>query len=1351
MALVAQTWASSVVEDSRRHFIYQDEVAEIGAKPCESGSGVRILPEKSALLDDFAGAYRIYKIALPANAKPSVSLSKVLTKPLGGAYCKDDKRAFSPLSVGEPYLRDGLWISDVRVPLYEKKGSAFFVRKSFELHVDFEQGASGVNPGARALGRVLNKKAAASFGKNLSKSRNILRRAAESELNDVEFLCMFNIGDMNIASLSEDGLYAVEYSSIRTALAALGRGEDLDGIPLEEIYLYGANPDTLAAKVPSSEYLSPNQIFEIPIEIRDHSPSSSVSDATFGRGDSLLFLGYGTSMWKRCDREDSTYKNGKMDYFHSYSPYSFTQTFLLGRKIGGKGKRLSTLKSPSASGKSITWMRYVRGEKDLALQDSYYGKDIEWESTTGKEWFWKWHCRFDTASLDLSFAGTDNLPGFVSGGKSFVAMSYFPHRSVWAPTAEKEGDQVSNTSLSDSSYAYRMSRIKFTADINGSKISSYTLMPGGNFLIENPPLKASGNAYNLIMLPNEWQYDRFDGYSVAYPWKPVVDSAEWLLPGAVSGIIQIPVGKDSHLKIMKFKGYEQLGLLNVVDGVAKDSISSSDDVRYMVYRDNVFRSPSNIKLVGIPANREGILKNLSKINRKTEYLIVTPVDFVQQAYELAKFRSGDNSFKRYETTVVLSDDIYRFYTGGSLSPIAIRNFIAYASSVCPNLRYVLLAGTGHFDYRGSYPKLTKNFIPPYELEASISEDFFGILDPGEEARYGEYDVDVAVGRLPVTDSSEFGNYVRKVKEYDGFDLMDNSSWRSSLILAADDAKNGVDLDRTEHTALQEGVASLLDSLSQIYKYRWNLNKIYLLNYKEDASGQKREASQQMIDLLNQGSLMVNFFGHGSLTDWAGEGLMKASYIKRLHNKKLYTIMNSFSCTSSRFDKGSGQTLTQTFINAKDAGAIAAVGASRETFASSNSLFAKSFMSYALYDSLSTIGDAFRMSKNREKQFSSDRYNNEHYVLFGEPVLQMPVNRVKVSLDQKLDTIKALDKIQLSGSVSGLNEGTIQLTLREGRFSKNMYIGFEKDTSDNHKNDSLTVPFDGSLIYSEDIPVVDGKFSVDFVTPRKLSFGDTAAEFQAWAYSNKKGLIGRLWQYGISINGMSTYADSINDNTPPTIQIQSCFGSGKGTSFSDGQSVKLQAPACLKVVVEDSTALDFREQADEGLSFEIPGWKTPFHPYPYIEQSSKRAVVKMNFTEDSYPLGKYEFVVRAMDVLGNSSEKRISLEITDDMESGLSDVFNAPNPMGKKGTTFYFKNYAVNRDSKVDIFIYNQNGKLVKVLKNAVSGETRWDGRDNHGNYLANGLYHYIVRSKVSATGDYSKKTWTKKQKLLISR
>ena len=189
-----------------------------------------------------------------------------------------------------------------------------------------------------------------------------------------------------------------------------------------------------------------------------------------------------------------------------------------------------------------------------------------------------------------------------------------------------------------------------------------------------------------------------------------------------------------------------------------------------------------------------------------------------------------------------------------------------------------------------------------------------------------------------------------------------------------------------------------------------------------------------------------------------------------------------------------------------------------------------------------------------------------------------------------------------------------------------------------------------------------------------------------------------------------------------------------------------------MVIEDSTALDYREQADEGITFELVGVQEPFHPWPYLEQNSKRAKLRMNFGTEQYPPGMYVFKVRALDVLDNESIKTVNVEITDDMETGLADVFNVPNPMGKKGTTFYFKDLTPDdRESKVNIFIYNQNGKLVRVLKNAVSGVTRWYGHDNHGRLLANGLYHYVVRSEVSASGNFGKKTWTKKQKLLISR
>ena len=354
---------------------------------------------------------------------------------------------------------------------------------------------------------------------------------------------------------------------------------------------------------------------------------------------------------------------------------------------------------------------------------------------------------------------------------------------------------------------------------------------------------------------------------------------------------------------------------------------------------------------------------------------------------------------------------------------------------------------------------------------------------------------------------------------------------------------------------------------------------------------------------------------------------------------------------------------------------------------------KNYMFSLLRNDGISIGDAFKYAKNRNSaSFSRQRFNNEHYVLIGEPVTKILKAGLKVTLDQKLDTLKALDKVKLSGSVSGLDNGTIELSLRESRNSKRLYLGLP-DLDD----DTLDVMYDGTLIYSEKVPVVGGRYETEFVTPRKISFGDTAVEFNAWAYSNEERDIGRFRVGGIGIYGFSAYADSIHDTQPPTIKIQNCFSNGTEASFADEETVKLQAPACLQVVVEDSTALDFREQADEGITIEVEGIENPYHPYPYLEQSSKKAVLRKSFTLESFPEGHYVFRVRALDVLGNAATKAVNLDITEDMKSGLVDVFNVPNPVGKKGTTFYFKNLAVDRASQVNIFIYNQHGRLVKVI------------------------------------------------------
>ena len=1334
--------ASSVVEDSKKRFILDDEVLDASKTACEDGTGMRFWPERAFYSDSNAAPVRFYRIAVPSNAKPSVSVTENKYVSLDAPLCKSASKDFHSVSVSEPFLKDNLWMVNVGVPLFVKSGNSVALRKKFRLNVNFASAsAGGRNPGARALMQVSNTSAAAQFGVAGAAS-SFLRKEASSEIDGLVQLTEIVVGDDNMATFNEDGMYAVNYEAIRNSLVKARRDTTaLHGIPIEKLCVYGASPDTLPDMAPGRALRNPNQVFELPIKVYD-----SNSNNIFDRGDSIYFVGYGNSFWKRIDAEPIASSRTSMSYFHSYSPYSFYQNFIFGYKEVGKGLRLETLAQPKSTPKTIDWFRYVRAEKDELLRDTYYGKSLDWEKATGKEWFWKWHAKNDTtvvAPSELNYSTTADLPGLVSGGKGYVAVSFFPYRSL---AARDNVVQVTGT-LSDSAYEMRMLFIRFEMEVNGEShlASTHTLLPGGNFVSEYTSLKSSGNEYRLTMLPNERQYDRFDGYSVAYQWDPSsvsLKSSEWMLPGFATGVIRIPVGKDSDLRLMKFKDYKPVGLLNISNGYAVDSIGSNEDVLYLIYRNS---DRKKLTLKGITEPSKNVVQKLSQISSKTEYLIIAPDEFLAPAEELASFRSSDKAVKPLVTAVVSAENIYRHYTGGSPSPVAIRNFIAYARSVCPDLRFVLLAGSGHYDYRGYDSRLGTIYIPPFEKESSVTEDFFAVLDSGEVVRNGSvsYDIDLALGRLPVSSVAEFEAYIEKAKDYEEVGTFNHGDWRSTLLLAADDARNGTVADNSGHAKDQEDLAHLIDSSSEALGFRWNMKKVYLLDYAYDAAGQKQEATNDFLNILNQGALMTMYFGHGSKVQWASEGLLKESYISRLSNKKLYTILNSFSCTVGRFDEGNSRSLSETFVLASDAGAIAAIGAARETYASSNLIFAKNFISRALLENGNYIGSAYMMGKNDNAGRASNViYNTEHYVLIGEPVIRMPLVEHKVSVETPVDTIQALDRMKLSGRVSGLSSGSVSLSLREGRIKKKMSL-------QRNDNDSVEVAYDGAIIYSEVVPIVGGRFETEFVTPKKLSFGDSLAEMRAWAYSSNDVAVGSYLKKNLKIFGVSSYADSLNDKTPPTIKIQTCYA-GAASSFADNQFVKLQTPACLQVVVEDETALDFREQADEGISFEMPGLEDPYHPAPFLEQTSKRAVARKSLTSESYPPGTYMFKVRAQDVLGNASVKLVNIQITDAMQAGISDVFNAPNPMGKKGTTFYFKNLAMDQEPEVTIFIYNQNGRLVKVLKDVQSGVTHWDGKDNYGRLLANGLYHYVVRSEQKTSGSKTK-TWTKKQKLLISR
>ena len=136
-----------------------------------------------------------------------------------------------------------------------------------------------------------------------------------------------------------------------------------------------------------------------------------------------------------------------------------------------------------------------------------------------------------------------------------------------------------------------------------------------------------------------------------------------------------------------------------------------------------------------------------------------------------------------------------------------------------------------------------------------------------------------------------------------------------------------------------------------------------MDYEYDAAGQKQEATNDFLNIMSQGALMTMYFGHGSKVAWASEGLLKLSYLSKLSNKKTYTILNSFSCTVGRFDEGNSRSLSEAFVLEPNVGAIAAVGAARETYAESNRQFAHNFVSKALLVNGNYLGVAYMQSKN----------------------------------------------------------------------------------------------------------------------------------------------------------------------------------------------------------------------------------------------------------------------------------------------------------------------------------------------------------------------------------------------------
>ena len=121
-------------------------------------------------------------------------------------------------------------------------------------------------------------------------------------------------------------------------------------------------------------------------------------------------------------------------------------------------------------------------------------------------------------------------------------------------------------------------------------------------------------------------------------------------------------------------------------------------------------------------------------------------------------------------------------------------------------------------------------------------------------------------------------------------------------------------------------------------------------------------------------------------------------------------------------------------------------------------------------------------------------------------------------------------------------------------------------------------------------------------------------------------------------------------------------------------------------------------------------------------------------------GIYKLRVQGQDKTGNSSGDepyQINFEVI--QKSSITNIYNYPNPFSTK-THFVFTLTGSEIPNKLDIQIININGRLIKQIhlneiENIKIGNNMtkyfWDGKDEFGDPVANGVYIYRVISEIN--------------------
>ena len=763
---------------------------------------------------------------------------------------------------------------------------------------------------------------------------------------------------------------------------------------------------------------------------------------------------------------------------------------------------------------------------------------------------------------------------------------------------------------------------------------------------------------------------------------------------------------------------------------------------YIVFDGSSYHSPS--KAVGKIARQ-----NLHA-EETPDMVLITHPNFLEQANRLAEFRLTNDGL---DVKVVLIEEVYNEFSSGTPDITAIRDYMKMyydrSKEGKDMVKYLLLFGDASFDYKNIFEGEDHNFVPTYETPTSIqsistycTDDYFAFLDDHEGSNINslEHRLDIGVGRLPISTETDAKVVVDKLIHY-----ASNSSlgeWRNVLTFVADDEDNNRHFDDTEsHTSLVE-----------TYYPEYLVDKIYLDAYEQvvtPGGGRYPDVNTAINARVFNGSLIMNYVGHGSEESWAHERILGLNDIANWDNLDKMPFFITATCSFSRFDDPNRISAGEETVLSAKGGAIAIMTTVRIVLAHSNKQLNEDFLWHLFQPvdgQIPRIGEIARRAKN---DAAGTGKNNRKFGLLGDPSLRLAYPYYDVlttsistqEVNETADTLKALTRVEITGNVVGANDqvlesfnGVVYPTI----YDKNLNLQTLGQDAKSYVDD-----FDlrKSVIFKGRASVVNGKFSFSFVMPKDISyqFGTGRISY----YAEDGAIDANGFNEDIIIGGIDD-GDVIQDNEGPEVQVfmnDESFISGGMTSANPVLFVKLRDENGINTV-------------STGIGHDITGLLDENTANTLVLNEHYKATLdsyQEGFIE--YPLsnlapGLHHIEVKAWDVYNNSGKGFTEFVVAESAELALDAVLNYPNPFAEE-TAFLFEHNRAGDALQVEINIYTTAGSLVRSLGQSIEAtgfrtKIDWDGSDSEGLPLGAGMYFYEV--KVS---DSSNTTVRKYEQLVI--